>query len=257
MRHRCWLVSVGLLACGSPTATQAPSAATQAPSAPSHPAVAALPAPDAAAQGWWEQYVGFSDRQKRAAERLGSDPVRVERHRKHRWPHADDMMFMPYADVVAACEADFLYACIGMSVRIDADGAPGEADVRGAKYAAGCAKGVMEDCFRAAELGADVALSMRACEHGIAIACFRAGNRLMSEFRGSETSEGPDAIDLFARGCTDDGALACNALAELYLHGSGIGKDAGQALRLYQRACDLAGSAWFAEGGEACVWATI
>jgi hypothetical protein len=201
--------------------------------------VANVPAPVAGTPGWWEQFTGFSDRQKRAAARLASVPVRPE----HRWPHEQeqDMMLMPYADLVAACERDVLFACIGMSLRIDSDGAPGEADVRGAKYAGGCAKGIMEDCFRSAELGADVTHATRACEHGIPIACFRAGQRLASELVPGQVPGEPDAIVVLARGCADSGREACARLAELYRYGSGIGKDVTQALRWYRRACDLGG----------------
>lgn len=99
----------------------------------------------------------------------------------------------------------------------------------------------MEDCFRSAELGADAARATRACEHGIPIACFRAGQRLASELVPSQVPEEPDAVVVLAAAVRTAGARACARLAELYRDGSGIGKDATQALRWYRRACDLGG----------------
>jgi TPR repeat protein len=79
----------------------------------------------------------------------------------------------------------------------------------------------------------------RSCGRGDAIGCTNLGQ---AQLGGKSSQRGALAARSFGRGCEGGDRVGCLRLGELYERGIGVTRDAGQARRLYRRACEPAGA---------------
>jgi hypothetical protein len=172
-----------------------------------------------------------------------------------------------------ACDAGSAAACDAAVTLLRGGDSESEGGPRRLRAALrGCQLGNLPACESALEDG-DIArwaaLSPRLCFGGKLEACREGGDAILFAFSlGTAPPPGrragsppappfgdvPRAMTLYRHACTGIGGkkdiTSCTRLAELFLRGEGVPKDAAKAVSLYQQACDQADAG---EGAAPCL----
>jgi TPR repeat protein len=102
-----------------------------------------------------------------------------------------------------------------------------------------CVAGIGLGCQLAASVGTDLpaeersALTQRGCDLGVAGICDELG---VEAYKAKDHEAAAEAFHLACE--MSGGRNGCSRLAELYLHGEGVERDAARATELFVRACD-------------------